>query len=146
MSKLSYYGSSSDFYNEQTDPDRMGRGSSVNQFLVRGEINITKGMSRLTESIEDILSTPIGTRFFAPQYGSNLFLLLYEQNDFVAKDMSIEYTKEALTKWEPRLELISVDASIEDYVMNITVKYAAKDTGTVGSYVYTLERKVPELT
>lgn len=141
----SYYGNDSDFYTEDTTPDRMGKGSSVDVFLNRGEINITNGIARIKESMKDILSTPVGTRFFLPQYGSKLYLLIYEQNDFIARDLAIEYTKQALTKWEPRIILGEVTCESDDKVLEITIRYQVKDIGTPGSYVYTVERQVPEM-
>lgn len=145
MSDSSYYGSNLDFYTEDTIPDRIGRGSSVDEFMRSGEINITNGIKRITESFKDILSTPVGTRFFCPQYGSKLNLLMFEQNDFVVRDLAESYVKEALEEWEPRVKIDEVKATIDKKVLEIDVKYFVKDTGTPGSFVYTIERKVPDL-
>lgn len=146
LSNLSYYGDNVDFYNEETIPDRMGRGATLRTFMKDGEVRITNGSARISESIEDILGTYIGRRFFCPQYGSKLYRVIFEPNDFIARDLAIEYSKQALGLWEPRIDLQEVTAECEGKVLEVHIEYIEKETGTPGSYVYTIERKVPELT
>ena len=123
MVDTSYYGSNSEFYTEDSIPDRIGKGSSVDEFMKGGEVNITNGLKRITESFKDILSTPVGTRFFNPQYGSKLHLIMFEQNDFVARDLAEAYVKEALDAWEPRTKIIEVASRSDGKELTIDVKY-----------------------
>jgi len=58
-------------------------------------------------SIENILSTPIGSRPFQRDYGSKLYHFLFEPGDAMTEEDIRVSLIQALGKWEPR---ITVDA------------------------------------
>ncbi len=64
-----------------------------------------EGRAHLEQSVEDILTTPLGTRVMNREYGSRLFDLVdtpvnrYTLVDFYAAVI------EALIRWEPRLRV-----------------------------------------
>lgn len=62
----------------------------------------------LTQSITDILSTPIGSRIARRDYGSNLYELIDQPatNDWVSRVYTAVAT--ALDIWEPRLVVNSI--------------------------------------
>ena len=61
------------------------------------------GIAHLSQSIRDILGTPIGTRVMRRDYGSRLFELIDRPlNADTVLDM-IAAVAEALGKWEPRI-------------------------------------------
>ena len=63
------------------------------------------GMAHLAQSIEDILTTPVGTRVMRRGYGSRLPELIDAPiNDATIADIYQE-TADALVKWEPRFKL-----------------------------------------
>jgi phage baseplate assembly protein W len=63
------------------------------------------GFDHLRQSIQDILSTPIGTRVHRRDYGSRLPRLVDRPiNDSLVSEM-VAATAEALDRWEPRLRL-----------------------------------------
>jgi phage baseplate assembly protein W len=68
------------------------------------------GVAHLRQSIQDILSTPVGTRVMRPDYGSRLADLIDRSLD---DDLLIDFyvaIAEALKRWEPRIELRRVQA------------------------------------
>lgn len=69
------------------------------------------GFNHLRQSIQDILSTPVGSRVHRRDYGSRLPRLVDRpiNNSLVAE--LVAAAAEALDRWEPRLRLekISVD-------------------------------------
>lgn len=66
-------------------------------------------LDHLRQSIEDILTTPLGTRVMRRDYGSRLFALVDRP---VGLDLTAEIhvaVADALDRWEPRLRLLTVD-------------------------------------
>lgn len=79
-----------------------------------------EGLPHLRQSIEDILTTPIGSRVMRRDYGSRLPRLVDTPvNDALLIDLYIA-TAEALDRWEPRLEVRSV-AVTEARVGSVTL-------------------------
>ena len=66
------------------------------------------GDAHLAQSIDDILSTPIGTRVMRRDYGSALFELLDGPMNPLARLRLFAATAVALARWEPRLKLTRV--------------------------------------
>lgn len=68
------------------------------------------GVSHLRQSIQDILTTPIGSRVMRRDYGSRIPRLIDAPiNTFILMDIYAA-TAEALVKWEPRFRLEQVQA------------------------------------
>lgn len=70
-----------------------------------------EGIAHLKQSIEDILTTPKGTRVMRRDYGSNLPRLVDAP---VNRETLIDIygeTAQALDKWEPRLRVKRVTAT-----------------------------------
>lgn len=66
------------------------------------------GLDHLRQSIEDILTTPVGSRVHRRDYGSRLPRLVDRPiNSSLVADL-VAATAEALDRWEPRLKLEQV--------------------------------------
>ena len=66
------------------------------------------GFDHLKQSIQDILTTPIGTRVHRRDYGSRLPRLVDRPINRSLVAELIAATAEALDRWEPRLKLEEV--------------------------------------
>ena len=66
------------------------------------------GSGHLAQSIDDILSTPIGSRVMRRDYGSALFELLGAPMNGVGKLRLFAAIAVALARWEPRLRLTRI--------------------------------------
>lgn len=64
--------------------------------------------AHLAQSIEDILTTPIGSRVMRRDYGSRLPRLIDAPLNGETQIDIFAATAEALAKWEPRLRLVRV--------------------------------------
>ncbi len=64
----------------------------------------------IKQSLVDILTTPLGTRPFLPQYGSRIHLLRFEQNSNILKSLMNTYIFEAIQQ-EPRVLFKSLEIS-----------------------------------
>ncbi|RMO08982.1 Phage baseplate protein [Pseudomonas cichorii] len=66
------------------------------------------GIDHLRQSIEDILSTPVGSRRMRPEYGSQIRRFVdLPVNDGWKSAVQAEVAR-ALGRWEPRVKLESV--------------------------------------
>jgi phage baseplate assembly protein W len=69
------------------------------------------GLAHLTQSIRDILTTPVGSRVMRRDYGSDLFSLTDAPMNRETLMKIYAATADALQKWEPRFSLQQVLAS-----------------------------------
>ena len=71
-------------------------------------------LAGLDEAIEQamllLLSTLPGERVMQPDYGCPLNRLMFQPNDDTTAGIAIHYVRQALTRWEPRIEVLRVDA------------------------------------
>jgi phage baseplate assembly protein W len=61
------------------------------------------GMEHLKQSVQDILTTPLGTRVMRREYGSRLFELIDAPINSSTIINIVSATTAALAKWEPRI-------------------------------------------
>ncbi|MEK2608955.1 GPW/gp25 family protein [Pseudomonas shirazensis] len=84
------------------------------------------GLGHLRQSIEDILTTPIGSRRMRPDYGSRLRRYVdLPVNDGWKSSVQAEVAR-ALGRWEPRfrLERVRVTAVVDGQItMQLTGEY-----------------------
>lgn len=110
---------------------------------VTGGITSNTDVQRINQSIRNILSTHIGERFFNPEFGSNLRSLIFEQNDLIFQDLAQVYIKQALGRWEPRIEVLTISVGVFDYdnEVPIDIVYKITNTNMVHNYVYPFRRE-----
>ena len=58
-----------------------------------------------------LLSTRPGERVMRPDYGCELHELMFAPNDDTAAGLAVHYVRQALTRWEPRVEILNLDAN-----------------------------------
>jgi phage baseplate assembly protein W len=66
------------------------------------------GVDHLRQSIQDILTTPIGTRVMRRDYGSRLYRLVDAPLNRGTLLQLYAATAQAIRKWEPRFKLTKV--------------------------------------
>ena len=66
------------------------------------------GLDHLQQSIEDILTTPLGSRLMRPEYGSTIRRFVDLPVSEGWKSAVQAEAARALKRWEPRLELTQV--------------------------------------
>ena len=62
-------------------------------------------MDAIRQSVETILNTEVGERFFNPEFGSNFRKLLFESMDDITAKMIRGAVLSALGRWEPRIRI-----------------------------------------
>jgi phage baseplate assembly protein W len=93
----------------------------------------------IEESIRIVLGTPPGERLMRPEFGCDLNRLAFAPNNTSTAGLAIFYVREALEKWEPRIELLAVDAQPDpdsDGTLLISIDYRIIATNTESNLVY----------
>lgn len=71
----------------------------------RGGIEMSRHDQDVQEAIRIVLSTPIGERRMRPRFGCGVHDLTFATNDPATHGLIRYHVVEALTLWEPRIEL-----------------------------------------
>lgn len=131
----------------QTGSDRLGTGWA---FPIgpdaRGRIGMVSGVRAVEQAILMILMTPKGQRVMRPEFGCQIHDLIFAPNDVSTLGLASYYVHEALTIWEPRIELLGVDADNDPDVPErivISVRYRLRTEATEQSLVFPFYR-LPE--
>ena len=74
---------------------------------------MVRGEQAVTQSILMLLMTPKGQRVMRPEYGCRIHELIFAPNDATTLGLAAYYVDEALRVWEPRIELVHVDATTD---------------------------------
>lgn len=78
-------------------------------------------LAHLVQSVEDILTTPLGSRVMRREYGSQLFELIDQPLNDHTRLRAYAATALALIRWEPRLRLTRVQLSLGSNPGNATL-------------------------
>jgi phage baseplate assembly protein W len=97
---------------------------------IRGRIALTTGFESIERSIRLILQTARGERVMRPQFGSDLHRLVFAENNATTAGLGDFYVRQALARWEPRIEVENVGVSWSEadrgaMVLNITYRIKA---------------------
>ena len=80
------------------------------QITPQGSIAMVDGADSVRQSILLLLSTRPGERVMRPEYGCDLHRLVFAPNDDTTAGLVIHYVQRALERWEPRIEIVALDA------------------------------------
>lgn len=128
------------YYNEEYLNKYVGNGLSTTKTFDRLTLrtNSITGIEKIQDSIFNILSTRVGERVLMPEFGSRLYLVLFEQNTPIFADLAKFYITDALSKWEKRIELdgIKVSTETEGNIVPIEISYHISGSNIRETYVY----------
>lgn len=119
--------------------DFLGVGLSFPLRVEDGKIAWSGYEESIRESIMLILGTAKGERIMRPDFGCGIQELGFSINDTSTASLTIFYIEEALKKWEPRIELMRVDADADSKDadrLNISIEYRIITTNTRYNIVY----------
>jgi phage baseplate assembly protein W len=105
----------------------------------KNRVALARYAQSVEESIRIILGTTRGERVMRPDFGADLYRLSFSPNNTSTAGLAIFFVEEALTKWEPRIELLDVDAGPDEddaNILLITVDYRILSLNTEHNLVY----------
>lgn len=78
-----------------------------------------------------------------PNYGCNLQRLVFSPNDDTTAGLAIHYVRQAIERWEPRVEVIHLDATRPEAgaqgVLEITLDYKVRTTTQTERLTYAFD-------
>lgn len=113
----------------------MGRPGGLTVASTGGLATID-GDDAVRQAILLLLTTRPGERVMRPTYGSSLHRLVFAPNDPTTAGLAIHYVRQALVRWEPRVEVLSVDAGPDDENherLIVTLRYRVRASQSVGT-------------
>ncbi|GIE94781.1 GPW/gp25 family protein [Paractinoplanes rishiriensis] len=119
--------------------DFIGNGWAFPAAINRnGSFRLVTGMEEVDAAIRMILSTVPGERVMRPEFGCAMWEQIFAPLTAGTIGLIEQAVKEALERWEPRIELQSVVAEPEQAAgaVHITVAYRVKATNDVRNLVY----------
>ena len=73
-------------------------------------IEMARGDAVVRQAVLLLLSTHPGERVMRPDYGCDIQSLLFSPNDDTTAALAIHYIRQALLRWEPRIDILTIDA------------------------------------
>jgi hypothetical protein len=104
-----------------------------------GRISMSEYEQDIRESIWIILSTAKGERVMRPDFGCGIHDLVFAPINNTTVNLIENTVREALTLWEPRIELIRVEASAEESAQGkllVSIDYRVRVTNNRFNLVY----------
>jgi len=93
-----------------------------------------------------LLSTRPGERVMRPEYGCNLHRLIFSPNDDTTAGLAIHYVRDALRRWEPRIDISGLDAGRNPDVagrLDIVLNYRLRSSLRAETLTFSLELGEP---
>ena len=91
-----------------TEPSFIGRGISFPLRFENGSMVMTTGTEDIDRGILVVLSTAPGERVMRPAFGCKIWELLFEPINANTLGLMEEAVREALSRWEPRIDVLAV--------------------------------------
>ncbi|MET7669532.1 GPW/gp25 family protein [Micromonospora luteifusca] len=107
-----------------------------------GGLAMTEGDESVRQALFLLLSTTPGERLMRPGYGSRLHRLVFAPNDDTTAGLAIHYVRQAIARWEPRVEVIDVDAGPDPddaWQLVIRLDYRVRASLTPGQLVFSVD-------
>jgi phage baseplate assembly protein W len=80
-----------------------------------GAIDTVSDDEAIRQSLLLLISTRPGERIMRPEYGCDLYRLVFSPNDDTTAGLAIHFVRQAVERWEPRVEVLRVDANRDPY-------------------------------
>ena len=77
---------------------------------VTDDLVVSRDASAIKQAIINLLLTNKGEKLFNPQYGSNIRSYLFEPLDYGTAQQIIGNIEFTVSKWEPRIQILNLDA------------------------------------
>jgi phage baseplate assembly protein W len=110
-----------------TFPVRVGPG---------GGVATAEGEEKIRQAILIIIGTALGERVMRPDFGCGAHELVFEHTDASLTGKARFHVRNALDRWEPRIEVEAVDARIEGFKLVVDVHYRVRRTNRRDNVVY----------
>lgn len=104
-----------------------------------GDVRLVGGEADVEQAIRLVLSTAPGERVMRPEFGCGIQRYAFSTVDTTTLTMIGADVRDALTRWEPRIEVLAVDAEFAGRAvgeLEIDVEYRVRRTESKHTFVY----------
>ena len=104
-----------------------------------GGFAFSSGEQSVQEAIWILLGTARGERQMVPRFGCGIHDLVFATNNPATQGNVQQLVKNALTEWEPRIDVLDVNVSSapgEENTMLIRIDYRIRSNNAFGNLVY----------
>jgi phage baseplate assembly protein W len=125
-----------DFLGKGWDPDKLRR--PLVELKPRPGIVMSEAEKNIQQAIWIILATAPGERVMRPDFGCGIHHLVFEVNNSTTITSIVEEVRHALILWEPRIEVLNVDAELKHLgeLLLINIHYRVRSTNNYFNLVY----------
>lgn len=105
----------------------------------RRGVAMSQAEDSIYEAILIILGTALGERIMRPDFGCAIHDLIFAPNNPNTHGLIVYYVKEAIRKWEPRVQDVTVEVETsrdEETKVTVNVEYRVISTNNVFNMVY----------
>jgi phage baseplate assembly protein W len=109
------------------------------QVTQTGAIAQAKYEQRIEEAIYLVLATAPGERPMLPDFGCGIHELVFAENNSQTIALVVHLVREALTRYEPRIDVLDVHAEStadQPNLLLVRVNYRIRATNAIGNLVY----------
>lgn len=133
-------------------PQRVATGRTVRwdsgglQITPGGRIAMVEDDDAVRQSIQMLIATVPGERVMRPEYGCELHRLLFAPNDDTTAGLAIHYVRQAIERWEPRIDIVSIDAqrdATDPGRLEIYLSYSVRATAASSQLTIPLDLQEP---
>jgi len=121
-----------------SNADFLGTGWAFPVVTENGKVVLASGERDIEMAVRLILSTSLGERVMLPEFGSRLQELVFKPLHDATIGIAQQYVREALERWEPRIDLdeVSAEPFPEQAMLMITIRYHIRDSNVPANIVY----------
>ncbi|MBY0573188.1 MAG: GPW/gp25 family protein [Undibacterium sp.] len=120
-------------------PDFLGRGWAFPIHSQGGRVQFAEDAQDIAQAILIILQTAPGERVMLPDFGCRINELVFAAGNATATSLAQLYVKQALDRWEPRIQVSSVAAAVapsQPNILQISVEYIIRSRNQPANLVY----------
>lgn len=95
----------------------------------KGSVMYSDGLIQsIEDNLKQIIYTKKGERRMNPEFGCDIWKVLFEYDEYIIDEMVREYVKQAIEIWELRIDIIDIITSKKDEFINIELIYTIKNS------------------
>ncbi len=123
-----------------SDPGFLGRGWAFPIVATRdGSIGYVDGAAAIEQGLNLVLGTSPGERVMRPEFGCGIWELVMEPNTAQLHGRLQTRVRQALTRWEPRIDVLDVQVASPPEQLNmllIRIDYRIRSNNAAYNLVY----------
>ncbi len=98
---------------------------------ISGDVPPARDESAVKKALINLIKTPVGTRPFAPEYGSRVYDYLFDPADTQTELRLNDDIAQCIERFEPRARLVAIETSMTDNGIEVKIEYYVVNVPTL---------------